>query len=110
MPGGDSARGTLADVVGPNLAVGRDVPTFGEHGDSFVAVEAIHSERLGDWHGVVQEYLPFVDVAVSQQTGRIRATFEENSGLSPVIPIDRVEETIDELLAQGNDESLPSDT
>ena len=74
------------------------------------AIAGTKSHAAAKLIGVVQEYLPFVDVAVSQQTGRIRATFEENSGLSPVIPIDRVEETIDELLAQGNDESLPSDT
>lgn len=45
--------------------------------------------------GVVQSYLPYQDVAVSLQTGRPRITFDENSGLSPVIPVDR----IDELMA-----------
>ena len=42
--------------------------------------------------GVVQSYLPYNDVAVSVQTGRPRITFDENSGLSPVIPVDRINE------------------
>lgn len=42
--------------------------------------------------GVVQSYLPYQDVAVSMQTGRPRITFDENSGLSPVIPVDRINE------------------
>jgi len=42
--------------------------------------------------GVVQNYLPYEDVAVSRQTGRPRITFDENSGLSSVIPVDRINE------------------
>jgi S1-C subfamily serine protease len=42
--------------------------------------------------GVVQSYLPYQDVAVSVQTRRPRITFDENSGLAPVIPVDRVNE------------------
>lgn len=44
--------------------------------------------------GVVSDYKPYIDTAVSQQTHRARITFEENSGLADVIPMDRVDETI----------------
>lgn len=44
--------------------------------------------------GVVRAYLPYNDVAVSAQTGQVRAIFQENSGLAEVIPIDYVNDTI----------------
>jgi S1-C subfamily serine protease len=44
--------------------------------------------------GVVTDYKPYTDVAISNQTHRPRITFEENSGLSDVIPLDRVDEAI----------------
>jgi len=40
--------------------------------------------------GVVKGFVPYRDVAVSQQTGRPRVTFEENSGLTAVVPVDHV--------------------
>jgi S1-C subfamily serine protease len=48
--------------------------------------------------GVVRGFIPYTDVAVSQQTLRPRVTFEENSGLAEVIPVDQVNETIVEYL------------
>jgi len=44
--------------------------------------------------GVVQSYVPYQDVAISEQTKRPRVIFEENSGLTAVIPIDFVVEAI----------------
>lgn len=44
--------------------------------------------------GVVRDYLPYTDVAISAQTKHPRVTFEENSGLADVIPADYIEETI----------------
>ena len=44
--------------------------------------------------GVVYQFIPYTDVAVSKQTNRARITFEENSGLASVIPADYIEETI----------------
>lgn len=38
--------------------------------------------------GLVASYIPYQDVAVSQQTGRARLLSEENSGLARVVPID----------------------
>ena len=46
--------------------------------------------------GMVRSYVPYQDIAISQQTGRPRVTFEENSGLASVIPIDFVQETVQE--------------
>ncbi len=44
--------------------------------------------------GVIQSYVPYQDFAISQQTKRPRVIFEENSGLTAVIPIDFVKEAI----------------
>ena len=45
--------------------------------------------------GMVSSYLAYEDVAVSQQTGRPRIIFQENSGLAEVVPIHAVQETVD---------------
>ncbi len=45
--------------------------------------------------GMVASYVPYDDVAVSQQTGRPRVIFQENSGLAEVVPIDVVHETVE---------------
>ena len=52
--------------------------------------------------GVVQAYLPYRDVAVSMQTNLPRITFDENSGLAPVIPVDRVDELMAASLRRLN--------
>ena len=44
---------------------------------------------------MVSSYLPYREVAVSQQTGRPRMIFEENSGLGVVVPFNVIEETIE---------------
>ena len=43
--------------------------------------------------GMVASYVPYNDVAISQQTGQVRVVFQENSGLGLVIPVDAIEET-----------------
>ena len=61
-------------------------------------VIAIHETKaVGSSYliGVVQAYVPYEDIAISAQTHRPRVIFEENSGLTAVIPIDFVKETID---------------
>ncbi len=45
--------------------------------------------------GIVKSYIPYIDVAISQQTNRPRITFEENSGLSKVEPVDNILQTIE---------------
>jgi S1-C subfamily serine protease len=49
--------------------------------------------------GVVRAYLPYTDVAISQQTGQIRMVSQENSGLAEVLPVDYINETITALRA-----------
>jgi Trypsin-like peptidase domain len=44
--------------------------------------------------GVVLSYVPYVDIAISQQTKRPRVTFEENSGLTNILPIDYINNAI----------------
>jgi len=44
--------------------------------------------------GVVRDFISYIDVAVSPQTQRSRVTFEENSGLAEVVPVDRINEAI----------------
>ncbi len=44
--------------------------------------------------GVVKAYVPYRDVAISRQTGRERIVFEENSGLTAVVPFDYVREVV----------------
>lgn len=44
--------------------------------------------------GVVVDYVPFMDVAVSPQTRRPRISFEENSGLCHAVPTDKILEVI----------------
>jgi len=45
--------------------------------------------------GIVKEYIPYRDIAVSLQTKRPRIVFEENSGLAAIIPTDYILETIE---------------
>jgi hypothetical protein len=49
--------------------------------------------------GMVRSYLPYQDVAVSQQTQEPRIIFEENSGLAEVVPVDDIETVIQPLLS-----------
>jgi hypothetical protein len=44
--------------------------------------------------GMITAYQPYTDIAYSPQTKRPRISFEENSGLAEVLPIDDIDETI----------------
>lgn len=48
--------------------------------------------------GMVAAYVPYEDVAVSQQTGRPRVIFQENSGLGSIVPVERIIETVQHAL------------
>ena len=61
---------------------------------SITGTKACNKARL---IGIVKSYIPYIDVAISQQTKRARITFEENSGLSKVQPVDHILETIAEI-------------
>lgn len=45
--------------------------------------------------GLVSSYIPYDDVAVSVQSGMVRAIFQENSGLAKVVPFDAIRETVE---------------
>jgi hypothetical protein len=45
--------------------------------------------------GMILSYQPYNDVAVSAQTKQPRVIFQENSGLAEVLPMDKIEETIE---------------
>lgn len=44
--------------------------------------------------GIVKSYIPYNDVAISQQTNRPRIIFEENTGLTKIEPVDHIMATI----------------
>lgn len=44
--------------------------------------------------GLITSFHPYHDLAISQQTGRQRIIFEENSGLAEVLPVDFIDEAI----------------
>jgi Trypsin-like peptidase domain len=68
------------------------------------AIQGTKSHTSAALIGVVTDYRPYTDVAISPQTNRARILFEENSGLADVLPIDFVEETIK---AWRKDSDLP---
>lgn len=61
-----------------------------------VSIEGTKASEKANLIGVIKSYIPYQDVAVSQQTGRPRIIFEENSGLSLVEPVDHILEAINE--------------
>jgi hypothetical protein len=73
----------------------------GNSGGPVISKPEVHSIRgtsaIGAAYliGIIRAYVPFVDVAVSMQTRRPRVTFEENSGLGEVHPIDCVQAAIE---------------
>lgn len=54
----------------------------------------------GKFIGIIGEYLPYQEVAVSVQTGRPRVVFEENTGLSRVWSADLVREIMGSPVAR----------
>jgi S1-C subfamily serine protease len=78
----------------------------GNSGGPVVSVpnlNAIQGTKIQDHShliGVVRGYLPYNDVAISQQTGQVRMISQENSGLAEVLPMDYVDETIKAYLAK----------
>jgi S1-C subfamily serine protease len=59
-----------------------------------LAIQGTKSNNSAYLIGVVSDFIPYIDVAISAQTQRPRVTFEENSGLADVIPVDRINEAI----------------
>lgn len=61
-----------------------------------MAIKGTKSQNAAYLIGIVKGYVPYQDVAYSLQTMRPRITFEENSGLAAVHPVDYIQETITE--------------
>ena len=60
-----------------------------------VAITGTKTYRTSSLLGMVSGYVPYQDVAVSNQTKRPRVIFEENTGLALVVPADLVIELAD---------------
>jgi Trypsin-like peptidase domain len=55
-----------------------------------LSIQGTAAPETADLIGIVKSYVPYTDVAISAQTKRPRITFEENSGLTAVEPVDAV--------------------
>lgn len=62
---------------------------------SALAIRGTKIIERADLIGIVKSYVPYTDVAISQQTKKPRITFEENSGLTAVEPVDTIIETVE---------------
>jgi len=49
----------------------------------------------GKFIGIIGEYLPYQEVAISTQTGRKRVVFEENTGISRVWSVNFIREIVE---------------
>lgn len=61
-----------------------------------IGIEGTKTNPKAGLIGVIKSYIPYQDIAISQQTGQPRIIFEDNSGLSLVEPTDYIFETIQE--------------
>ncbi len=73
---------------------------------SALSITGTNAIEKADLIGIVKAYVPYQDVAVSQQTQRPRVIFEENSGLTAVESVDSIIETV-ELAAEHLKGELP---
>lgn len=60
-----------------------------------IAIQGTKATGSASLVGVVKSYVSYSDTAISQQTRKPRITFEENSGLTAVEPVDAILETIE---------------
>lgn len=79
-----------------------DVPTYpGNSGSPVIfkpeiaCIEGTKCIKDAYLIGIINSHISYVDVAISIQTQRPRVTFEENSGLTNVFPVDLIMETIE---------------
>lgn len=62
----------------------------------FISISGTKSSTKSSLIGIIKSYIPYNDIAISQQTSRPRIIFEENTGLSKVEPVDHIIATIEE--------------
>ncbi|MGC2518951.1 MAG: serine protease [Burkholderiales bacterium] len=65
-----------------------------------VSIEGTKTINRAALVGIITSYVQYQDIAISQQTGRPRIIFEENSGLAAVVPSDCIIETVEEAFKQ----------
>lgn len=61
-----------------------------------ISISGTKANKEAGLIGIIKSYMPYQDMAISQQTKQPRIIFEENSGLSVVEPVDHIIETIEE--------------
>lgn len=64
------------------------------------SVQGTERRNKSDLIGIIQSYVTYHDIAISQQTHRPRVIFEENSGLASVIPVDFLRDIVREMHTQ----------
>ena len=78
-----------------------------------IAIKGTQSQDSAHLIGIVKSYVPYRDVAVSQQTGEVRVIFEENSGLTAAHPIDYIDDVVrrhaEMMEAEGAEEPPPEE-
>lgn len=62
---------------------------------SSLSIQGTKQISKADLIGIVKSYVPYQDIAISQQTRRPRMVFEENSGLTAIESVDSIIETVD---------------
>lgn len=62
---------------------------------SALAIEGTKTIQRADLVGIVKSYIPYIDSAISPQTGRARVSFEENSGLTRAESADSIREVVE---------------
>jgi hypothetical protein len=63
----------------------------------FIVGADIRSSFINEYRviGIVSSYIPYQDAAISPQTKRPRIVFEENSGLTSVVPTEELMRLLD---------------
>jgi hypothetical protein len=59
------------------------------------SIKGTNSVKRASLVGIVKSYVPYRDVATSEQTRSARIVFEENSGLTAVEPVDHILKTVE---------------
>jgi len=65
-----------------------------------IAIHGTETIKRAALIGIVKSYVPYKDVAISQQTGKPRVIFEENSGLALVETVDNIVSTVNYCFQQ----------
>ncbi len=61
----------------------------------------------GKFVGIIGEYIPYQEIAISTQTGRPRVIFEENTGLSKVWSVEFIKEILDSDVFKEQIDKIP---